>query len=1537
MSDLTRAVKGSQIKNQPLKRDKNKNIDTSIAEQRAYEFLVRQQEAKEWLQDVVGEKLSGSAAEFCDQLRDGVILAKLAKLFDPTTVGKIHQSTGTVLEFMAVDNISKFLQACKNIRLPSIYLFEVTDLWEGKSPTRVVSTVHTLANFLAETGKAIRMKNLEAAGLVFNQEELERAMRDLQDMDGSVTFSMSSTVDDDEQKDLYDSDDELDDKLLDDNVASAHTCLLEGDAVTRGIAGVQNKFLIVARDFDERALTVGGEIFEVKLFPKNTSVKAAPVIGQVKDMQNGTYEVTYVPEIAGEYRMEIVLVDIIDEEEEEETMLKQCPINVMVEASRTSDPSKCDLSGQGLSTATAGSEATFTITTRDKYGNTKTTGGEDFSAVLVHNGDQINAEVVDNNDGTYLFKYTCPKSGEYDLDIKLDGASAFGKQTVTVKDAGISDPSKCVVIGADKLSNMVAGETYNFSIQAKDKLGNDRSSGGEKFVARLVHSTDSSKDVQINVVDSNDGKYELDFVVTNSGDYQLRIELDEEPILVQAAVVSDSGVTDPTKCIVSTTDFNGLKAGEVKTFTLTACDQFGNRRTKGGDSFVMPIADKQNMEYSKDDRVTIVDNNDGSYDVSFSIEVSGDYTAQLMLKSPVASTGAESTDSEDDNQQKKAMSNLLGFLRRYKYDNVTGFPCDVNVIDSGVTDASKTQFSGKGLAGVELGSSCSFDITTFDNFGNKRGTGKDEIVAKFHNKTTGNTIATSTIADNGDGSYTVTFVPDTIGEYAIDITINGQKVDNEASQQLIRAYAKSLKDISEEEIYQLDPYSWLASLSSMVALEEDDELSGIINELRQRLIRQLKDNSATEKEVDDLERKIQLLINNRMKIEEVIKSQARRGLFRRKAANETAPKDDQEQRKRLQQLQVYGRMMYLLQSEGKYLSRLFYFVPTEKLEKFLDTILLSLFGFAFSPREEFLILRLFQETVLLEVSKVGEHSNAKEFFNNSSGILPKMIISYTRRLQGQAFLQKVLHDKILDNIISDKGLNLELNPVKLLKSLDPTQMAAQVTNEVALENEQVRQAVESRKKRLVEVCNNFLTSLSENINEIPYGLRWVCKQISLELKKRYVGAKEDDLAHALTFLIFFKFLNPVIVSPDGFQLTKKKISMEMRNNLVVISKVLSNLVSNTQFAATDPYSTVNEWMNDKYHNNYLPFIAEFINVDDPEEALGVNEYINLTLTKTPTITITWNELYSLHSLLNERVAKICPENEDPLRMILKSVASVPEVGPDDNEEVAIALINPQAASLENDTKSKVTQLYHETKINFKKVLRLLPPDRIGAGVMTTLNSAEGYAASIASSQNKTELEISRVLSEKTKAVKEALPILEDEKVLEPETNYKQLLIDVTRDLKNQRDVKKKQLIERDRLVESIASLEKHGAFLKERIDGLNQYIVEAVNADYDISKQKKNEFKFSYKHLAEKHKVIESSNLNKLQQKAIKFKISMSSPGRFNVDATLAGKTVQTIEVVLSDLLDKQSKKQTKIEYDEVTLNVDKTIDILNKLFSNKK
>jgi hypothetical protein len=64
--NLNKAV-GNQ-KQQQFLRDKSKNIDASISERRAYEFLVRQQEAKEWIEEMIGEAMPPGTANFNDNL-----------------------------------------------------------------------------------------------------------------------------------------------------------------------------------------------------------------------------------------------------------------------------------------------------------------------------------------------------------------------------------------------------------------------------------------------------------------------------------------------------------------------------------------------------------------------------------------------------------------------------------------------------------------------------------------------------------------------------------------------------------------------------------------------------------------------------------------------------------------------------------------------------------------------------------------------------------------------------------------------------------------------------------------------------------------------------------------------------------------------------------------------------------------------------------------------------------------------------------------------------------------------------------------------------------------------------------------------------------------------------------------------------------------------------------------------------------------------------------------------------------------------------
>jgi len=90
---------------------------------------------------------------------------------------------------------------------------------------------------------------------------------------------------------------------------------------------------------------------------------------------------------------------------------------------------------------------------------------------------------------------------------------------------------------------------------------------------------------------------------------------------------------------------------------------------------------------------------------------------------------------------------------------------------------------------------------------------------------------------------------------------------------------------------------------------------------------------------------------------------------------------------------------------------------------------------------------------------------------------------------------------------------------------------------------------------------------------------------------------------------------------------------------------------------------------------------------------------------------------------------------------------------------------------------------------------------------------------------------------------------------------------------------------------------------------------------------------FSYAQL-EKRGLIHELKVMKNQRNQVKFTISMAKPGIFTVDAKVLSAVVSSIEINVEDLLNKKSRGIDKIDFEYVTLNVNVTLEIMNKLFS---
>ncbi|KAJ2803272.1 iqgap- protein, partial [Coemansia guatemalensis] len=159
----------------------------------AYEYLCHVSEAKEWIEACIGESLP-EISEIEDSLRDGVAMAKLARTFCPEAVGKIYQQSAPVkltagvrrrFVFKYTDNINFFLSAIRQVRLPRLFHFELTDLYDRKNMPRVIYCLHALSHFLLKMGIAPEMKDL-VGHLEFTDAQLAQTQAELDNLGANM-------------------------------------------------------------------------------------------------------------------------------------------------------------------------------------------------------------------------------------------------------------------------------------------------------------------------------------------------------------------------------------------------------------------------------------------------------------------------------------------------------------------------------------------------------------------------------------------------------------------------------------------------------------------------------------------------------------------------------------------------------------------------------------------------------------------------------------------------------------------------------------------------------------------------------------------------------------------------------------------------------------------------------------------------------------------------------------------------------------------------------------------------------------------------------------------------------------------------------------------------------------------------------------------------------------------------------------------------------------------------------------------------------
>ena len=111
----------------------------------------------------------------------------------------------------------------------------------------------------------------------------------------------------------------------------------------------------------------------------------------------------------------------------------------------------------------------MTMWTYDKVGNQCIKGGSKVNISV--DSDQVQADSIDNGDGSYSFKWRSERAGTYVVGVTIDGLSVLGSPTPLTMLAANLDVHHCEMSGSG-LTNAVAGIPAMLRIKCKDKYAN---------------------------------------------------------------------------------------------------------------------------------------------------------------------------------------------------------------------------------------------------------------------------------------------------------------------------------------------------------------------------------------------------------------------------------------------------------------------------------------------------------------------------------------------------------------------------------------------------------------------------------------------------------------------------------------------------------------------------------------------------------------------------------------------------------------------------------------------------------------------------------------------------------------------------------------------------------------------------------------------------------------------------------------------------------------------------------------------------------
>uniref|UniRef100_A0A8C7GUK5 IQ motif containing GTPase activating protein 2 n=1 Tax=Oncorhynchus kisutch TaxID=8019 RepID=A0A8C7GUK5_ONCKI len=756
----------------------------------------------------------------------------------------------------------------------------------------------------------------------------------------------------------------------------------------------------------------------------------------------------------------------------------------------------------------------------------------------------------------------------------------------------------------------------------------------------------------------------------------------------------------------------------------------------------------------------------------------------------------------------------------------------------------------------------------------------------------------------------------------------------------------------------------LLEQSSLDLLEEQE-----VTRLREEVVTKIRSNQQMEKDLNLMDIKIGLLVKNRITLQDVVSHSKK---LKKKSKEELAAGDRQGikglSKGKRKKLEAYQHLFYLLQTNPSYLAKLIFQMPQNKSTKFMDTVIFTLYNYASNQREEYLLLKLFKTALEEEIkSKVDQ---IQDIVTGNPTVI-KMVVSFNRGARGHNTLRQLLAP-VVKEIIEDKGLGINTNPVDVYKAWvnqletntgEASKLPYEVTPDQAMSHKEVRAKLESSSQALRTATDKVLNSIVSSLDNIPYGMRYIAKVLKHSLHEKFPDATEDELLKIVGNLLYYRYMNPAIVAPDGFDIIDMsaggQLHSDQRRNLGSVAKMLQHAAANKLFEADNAHMiSMNNYISQTYQK-FRVFFQAACDVPEPEEKFNVDEYSDMVTLSKPVIYISIDEIINTHSLVLEHLEAISPDHNDLLHELLEDLGDAPDV------EALLGTTHTTMPLTRHTSSQTLEDPFTGQNPNLTKklivdVIRIQPGDTLPETLETPASALQECEHSkvvalraVQDAQTPEGLKSSQAvledrqlpLEQKKRKILRNLRTLEQAGLVTASNKYQDLINDIAKDIRYQRRYRQRRRAELVKLQQALSALNSKTAFYQDQTNYYDTYIKTCLDnlnrkkvEEKGSKKWKHQSLKYTAARLHEKGVILEIEGLQTNQFKNVMFDISPSEEvGDFEVKAKFMGVEMEKVQLHFQDLLQLQYEGVAVMKmFDKAKVNVNLLIFLLNKKFYGK-